>query len=127
MGAMNTKKVVDFSGLAALVKGYRESRGVKLREAADECGVSPATLSRVERGEARPDLDTVQALVNWVGVPLERVTGGSAPVKRSAVAKGADPMSAVEIQFRADPNLAPQAAEALIKIVKEAYAAVKRK
>ncbi|MGB8297685.1 MAG: helix-turn-helix transcriptional regulator [Polyangia bacterium] len=124
---MNAKQVVDFSGLAALVRGYRESKGLKLREAADECGVSASTLSRIERAEARPDLDTVQALVNWIGVPLERVATGAATSKRLPSRQGDDAISSVEIQFRADPDLAPEAAEALIKIVREAYAAMKIK
>ena len=124
---MNPKKIIDFSALAALVKGYRQSKGLKLREAADECGVSSSTLSRIERGEARPDLDTVQALVNWVGVPIDRVSTDSGVAKRPLPTKGSGTMSSVEIQFRADPNLPPKAAEALIKIVREAYAAMKQR
>jgi len=124
---MNAKQVIDFTGLAALVRGYRESKGLKLREAANECGVSSSTLSRIERAEARPDLDTVQALVNWVGVPLARVSTGPGTSKRPSPTKGKDAISSVEIQFRADPDLAPEAAEALIKIVREAYIAMKRK
>jgi len=103
------------------------SKGLKLREAANECGVSSSTLSRIERAEARPDLDTVQALVNWVGVPLARVSTGPATSKRHSPTKGKDAIRSVEIQFRADPDLAPEAAEALIKIVREAYIAMKRK
>jgi transcriptional regulator with XRE-family HTH domain len=124
---MNAKQVIDFTGLAALVRGYRESKSLKLREAANECGVSSSTLSRIERAEARPDLDTVQALVNWIGVPLERVTTAALTSKHPPLRQRGDAISSVEIQFRADPDLAPEAAEALIKIVKEAYAVMKIK
>lgn len=124
---MNAKQVVDFAGLASLVRGYRESKKLNLRAAAAECGVSAATLSRLERAEARPDLDTVQLLVNWIGVPLERVTGGAVAPRRVPVPKDKGTINSVEVQFRADPNLDPRAAEALIKIVREAYGAMKRK
>jgi transcriptional regulator with XRE-family HTH domain len=124
---VKAKTVVDFIGLGALVKGHRESKDLSLRDAAEECGLSSSTLSRIERGEASPDLDTVQALVDWVGVPLERVVQrrGEAP-KRSDVQK-TDPLGSVEVQFRADPNLRPEAAEALIRIVKQAYLAMSKK
>jgi transcriptional regulator with XRE-family HTH domain len=126
---MNPKPVIDFRGLAALVRGHRTSRNLDLRAAAAECGVSSSTLSRIERAEARPDLDTVQALVAWIGVPLERVVAQGASVNRSprAAAKKAEAIDSVEMQFRADPNLAPEAAEALIKIMREAYSAMRLK
>jgi transcriptional regulator with XRE-family HTH domain len=124
---MNPKTTIDFKGLGALVKGYRTSQKLTLRGAEEKCGVSSSTLSRLERGEARPDLDTVQLLVDWIGVPLERVVQrGGEPVARLSK-KRLDPISTVEVQFRADPNLRPEAAEALIRIVKQAYEAMIKK
>jgi transcriptional regulator with XRE-family HTH domain len=120
---VNPKRVVDFAGLGALVLGHREGRGLNLREAATECGVSPSTLSRIERGEARPDLDTIRALVDWVGVPVERIMTGSGDerIVRKGPRSSNSALENVEIQFRADPQLRPEAAEALIRIVREAY------
>lgn len=124
---MNPRTIVDFIGLGALVKGHREGKGLSLRDAGEECGVSSSTLSRIERGEARPDLDTVQALVDWVGVPLERVVHRRGDTPKRTDKKRSDPLASVEVQFRADPNLRPEAAEALIRIMKQAYIAVAKK
>ena len=124
---MNARTVVDFIGLGALVKGHRDSKGLSLCDAEKECGVSASTLSRIERGEARPDLDTVQALVDWVEVPLERVVHRRGGTPKRAERGKADALASVEVQFRADPNLRPEAAEALIRIVKRAYVAMARR
>lgn len=79
-------------------------------------------MSRIERGEARPDLDTVRAIVDWIDVPLEKVVGGQDSTKKpKRKSSRKDTLSNVEIQFRADPNLKPETAEALISIVKAAY------
>jgi transcriptional regulator with XRE-family HTH domain len=118
---MNAKPVVDFSGLAALIKGHREMKRLSLRSAADECGVSSATLSRIERGEARPDLDTIRSLVDWVGVPLARVLKGSKPAVARARQQPGTAIENAEVQFRADPKLTPEAAEQLIKLMRQAY------
>jgi transcriptional regulator with XRE-family HTH domain len=119
---------IDFEGLAALLKGARESRKKNLRDVAEECGVSASTLSRIERAQAQPDLTTISAVVRWIGVPLGRVTRGAehAPPNVAGAKKKraptADTLGEVEVQFRADPKLSPQAAEALITIVRTFYA-----
>jgi len=118
---------IDAKGLAALLRGTRESRGLNLRDVAAQTGISASTLSRIERGEAEPDLRTVRAVVSWVGVPLERVVigaaTGSARASKATTAgqRSLRPLDQVEVQFRADPKLSPEAAEALIKIVRTAY------
>jgi transcriptional regulator with XRE-family HTH domain len=118
---MNPNPIIDFKGLAAIVKGHREMKGLTLREAAEQSGVSAATLSRIERAEARPDLDTVQALVKWTGVPIERVVTRSRALARAVPRAGQSTLENVEVQFRADPELDPEAAEQLIKLVRQAY------
>lgn len=126
---MNPKTVVDFEGLGVLVKGFRTSQKLDLRAAAKASGVSASTLSRIERGEARPDLDTVKLLVDWVGVPLEKVISSPKEkgAKKPVAQKAADPFGSVEVQFRADPNLTPKAAEAIITIMKAAYEELAKK
>jgi transcriptional regulator with XRE-family HTH domain len=119
---------VDLDGLAALVAGYRRHRDLTLRGAAHECGVSSSTLSRIERGEAQPDLGTVRRLVDWIGVSLERVLPAplAAPAPRERDrgrdGRGAGPvLDEVAARLRRDPELSPAAAEALIRIVRTAY------
>jgi len=119
---------VDLRGLAVLLKGTRESRKLNLREVAAQTGISSSTLSRIERVEAEPDLRTVRAIVSWLGIPMERVVVGGLGVERKRAVAGSAakqpalaPLNQVEVQFRADPKLSPEAAEALIKIVRAAY------
>lgn len=119
---------VDLRGLAVLLQGTRESRKLNLREVAAQTGISSSTLSRIERVEAEPDLRTVRAIVSWLGIPMERVVVGSPVVGRKKAGAGGAPkqpalapLNQVEVQFRADPKLSPEAAESLIKIVRAAY------
>jgi transcriptional regulator with XRE-family HTH domain len=116
---------IDLKALAEFLRGTRDSRKLNLREVAAQTGISASTLSRIERAEAQPDLRTVRAIVSWLGVPLERVVTGVAKARRTAKqepsAQASAPLNQVEVQFRADPKLSPDAAEALIKIVRAAY------
>lgn len=123
---MDVTPLIDFTQLAALVRGYRETEKLTLREAAEQSGVSPSTLSRVERGQARHDLDTVRALVAWVKVPIEKVLSGQPPSKPSKASQSKastkpQTLATMEVHFRADPALPPKAAEALITIMRVAY------
>lgn len=68
-----TKKLID----AILRKRIRNITGCKLqgyREAAKECGISPATMLRVAAGR-RPDLDTFLKLCVWLGKSPNEILG----------------------------------------------------
>lgn len=125
---MSESDAIDYVGLGRLLSGARTGRRLSLRKVADETKISSSTLSRIERCEVTPDLDTVRALTTWIGVPLEKVVRMN--VEKAAQSKTdrkEDERSLlhdVEVQFRAAPNLPPQAAEALIKIMRTAYAAL---
>lgn len=58
--------------LAQLVLRTRGSMGI--RAAAKEIGVSPTTLSRIERGHI-PDLRTLDKVCEWIGVDPAKFTG----------------------------------------------------
>lgn len=58
--------------IADLVLRTRGSMGV--RAAAKEIGISPTTLSRIERGHI-PDLNTLDKVCDWIGVNPEKFTG----------------------------------------------------
>ncbi len=58
--------------LAQLVLRTRGSMGI--RAAAKEIGVSPTTLSRIERGHV-PDLRTLDKVCEWIGVDPAKFTG----------------------------------------------------
>lgn len=56
----------DSGRLAYLVKAHRGDRS--LRDAARESKVSASTLSRVERADTPPDIETFLALCRWLRV-----------------------------------------------------------
>lgn len=47
------------------VKEYRKSTGYSFDDIASMTGVSRATLSRIERGEANPTYKTIKALLDF--------------------------------------------------------------
>jgi|SRR5581483_3125585 len=94
------------------VEQSRAKRGV--REVAAEIGVSPATLSRVERG-FMPDLETFGKICRWLKVDPAEILGVKDVVsKRPAVA----------VHFRKDQTLRPTTAQALAEMILAAQRAV---
>lgn len=90
----------------------RGSRGI--REVAKEIGVSPATLSRVERGHL-PDLETFGKICKWLKIDPGHVLGVSpAPSARPAIA----------VHFRKDQALNPETAKALANMILAAQRAI---
>lgn len=84
-----------------------------IRTAAREIGVSPATLSRVERGFL-PDLETFSKICEWVGVNPAEVLG--VKVKGGQIPK-------VAVHFKKEASLAPNTAQALAQMVLAAHRA----
>ena len=50
------------------IKAYRRKAGLTLRELAEECGVTYATLSRYENGKTTPKYDVLKQIARAVGV-----------------------------------------------------------
>ncbi len=65
---------VTLQSLGRLVAEKRDETGQGLRDAAGEIGVSPATLSRVERGHL-PDLETFGKICRWLNVDAGELLG----------------------------------------------------
>jgi transcriptional regulator with XRE-family HTH domain len=112
---------IDASELATRVRARRRERGVSLRAAAVEIGVSAATLSRVERGDYLPDRDNLFRLLGWVGAPATEPTGPAEPHP-----PGAATMEAIELHLRADKDLTPDDAETIAQMVRLAYERLRR-
>ena len=99
--------------LAKLLRDRRATKGVGLRAAAEEAGVSFNTLARVERGHV-PDIETFSRIARWVGrSPAEflepaSVTSDSTP-------------ELIEAHLRGDPALSSEAAEAIAGLVEQLY------
>ena len=54
--------------LGETIKLRREHLGIGCREAAKAARVSPATISRIERGD-EPDIASFAKLCAWLGLP----------------------------------------------------------
>jgi transcriptional regulator with XRE-family HTH domain len=90
----------------------RGDRGI--RAVAKEIGVSPATLSRVERGHL-PDLETFGKVCKWLKIDPGQVLGVTqSPVVRPAIA----------VHFRKDQALNPKTAQALANMILAAQRAI---
>lgn len=60
---------IHLNRLADTVYNHRTARCLSIRQASTEMGISPSTLSRIER-EALPDLITYIKLCRWVNRPF---------------------------------------------------------
>lgn len=85
-----------------------EKRGGRgIREVALEIGISPATLSRVERGYL-PDLDTFSKICKWLAIDPGEVLG---------VQPNSNLSPKVTVHFRKDQTLTPKTAKALAQMI----------
>lgn len=94
--------------LETLVSQIKEKRGAQgIRVTADQIGISPATLSRVERGNL-PDLETFRKVCQWLGVDPGVFLGFHS-------AEGAKPI--VRVHFKKDAAVKPETAQALSELI----------
>lgn len=98
--------------LAAMVRARLDQENLKLRDAAEQTGVSAATLSRVLNNKL-PDTRTFAALVRWLGVSADLFIPGN---------KSSSAPEVIEAHLRADRTLPPDLARALADLVRATYA-----
>ncbi len=125
------RQVVQIEELGSLIRQKRRAEGITLEQAARQCGVSPATLSRLERRTTAaasgqemptPDMRTISAITGWIGVAV--TGGGFEPVPRIAapgVSENASVPTMVEAHLRADRNLNADTAGLLARMFRAAY------
>jgi transcriptional regulator with XRE-family HTH domain len=102
------KETQTASNLQVFGRRAKEARGDRgIRTVADEIGVSPATLSRVERG-LMPDLETFGKICRWLKVDPAAILG---------VTEVAAKRPAVAVHFRKDRELKPTTAQALAEMI----------
>lgn len=112
--------------LLRIGKTLRERRGDRgIREVAAEIGVSPATLSRVERGKL-PDLDTFSKVCTWLNVDPADVLQIRKHNPEEKETEPAGRETVVATHFRADSTLDPQAAQDLAQLLLAAHRSVSR-
>src|ERR1700738_1789797 len=107
---------IDPEEFAARLHEKRLARGLSLRQAAQEAGVSPTTLSRVERGDHLPDRENLLQLANWDGMTLDQVALN--PAEHNVIVHNADEstVEAVALHLRADKDLDPKDAQILMEV-----------
>ncbi|MYA09951.1 MAG: helix-turn-helix transcriptional regulator [Holophagales bacterium] len=99
--------------LAQLLRDRRATKGLGLRAAAEEAGVSFNTLARVEKGHV-PDIETFSRIARWVGhSPAEFLEAASVTLDSTP--------EVIEAHLRGDPALTSDAAEAIAGLVRELY------
>jgi transcriptional regulator with XRE-family HTH domain len=103
--------------LSALGKLVRDKRGDRrLRDAAGEIGISPATLMRIENGRV-PDVDTFAKVCRWLGIDPGLFLGFEAPSASGAKLRSAEPPIRISAHFRAERLPQPKTATALARML----------
>ena len=92
---------MDIKDLAPLVLKRRGNMGV--RAAAAEIGISPTTLTRIEKGHV-PDVGTLDKLSRWLGEEPSRFTG----------------VGNLQIAFKNKKAVPPTTARALAELITKA-------
>lgn len=105
--------ILTIQDLGRLLKDRRKTKGIGLRAAAEQSGVSFNTLSRVEKGHV-PDLETFSRVARWIGrSPADFLGQGS-------ITPDSTP-DRIEAHLRGDPALSHAAAGRIAGIVREFY------
>lgn len=111
-------------GLLRLGKTLRERRGdLGIREVAAKIGVSPATLSRVERGKL-PDLATFKKICDWLELDPAEILQTKKPTPGGQADAKSGYEAVVATHFRADSALSPEAAQDLARLILTAHHAI---
>ncbi|RXH35248.1 XRE family transcriptional regulator [Bradyrhizobium nanningense] len=106
----------DVAALHAALDAERIARRLTWKDVSGESGVSASTLTRLSQGR-RPDVDSLAALTQWLGLPADRFMG-----QRKVAFGAASPLTQISSILREDPNLNENAAAALDELIKATYA-----
>lgn len=124
------RPAVSLDDIGSLSRQKRRNDRLSLEQAAQQAGVSAATLWRLERRTSAaagkdlpmPDVRTLGAITDWLGVSL--AGAGFAPVAATESPLGSDKTSTpdtVEAHLRADPKLDSATAALLARMFRAAY------
>lgn len=113
---MQLQGSADFDLIRRRLVKTRKAQSLTLREVGEQIGVSAATLSRFEKKQSKPDLETLERLIQWLD--LDRAAVFNAPSEKTT-----DTPRVVRAHLRADRNLEPRAAEALAESFDRLYQA----
>lgn len=114
------KPHIDLEALYGALNAEREHRGMSWREVAKEIGTSASTFTRLAQGRGT-DADTFATLVAWLSVSADHFVRGNAPARRQPPKT----VAAISSYLRADRSLSREESEALDKIMRSAYNALR--
>jgi len=66
---------VPSSALGRIIKGYREKRGLMLRDLAAKLGISASSLSQIENGKTSPSVSTLKRISDELGTSIGALFG----------------------------------------------------
>ncbi|HEX5120072.1 MAG TPA: helix-turn-helix transcriptional regulator [Pseudonocardiaceae bacterium] len=108
----------DAGAFFAALDAERAKRSLLWKDVAAQANVSQSTLTRLAQGK-RPDVDSLAALVDWAELRADDF------VVRVHGKPSADSIAMISTYLRADRNLSPQAADAMEKVVRATYQALR--
>lgn len=104
----------DAMGFYQSLDATRRSRDLSWRQVAAEAGIPASTLTRMAQGK-RPDVDSLAALSAWSGLHTDDF------VRTEEQRPAPEPLAMISTYLRSDPNLTPEAADALDEVIKVTY------
>ena len=99
---------VTLETLGVNLAQIRGNKGIGIREAAKEIGISPTTLTRIENGNI-PDLQTFKKVCDWIGADPGSVIGSNSSNNNN--------VPQVAVHFRKNQTMAPDVAKALADMI----------
>lgn len=112
---MAKKRQLDTAALLGALEAKKEEEGRSWRDIARELGVDHTAFTRLGKGK-RPDVDTLVALTDWLGVGLDSFVSGDATRDERQ-----ETLTAIATYLRADKALKPRSAEAIESVLRAAY------
>lgn len=106
---------LDTTALLGALEAKKEEEGRSWRDIARELGIDHSTFTRLGRGQ-RPDVDTLVALCDWLGVALDTFVVGEPPRDERQ-----ETLAAIATYLRADRALKPRSAQAIESVLRAAY------
>ena len=110
----------DAEAFYAALDAERRSRRYTWKQVAEEAQVSASTLTRMAQGR-RPDVDSLAALVTWAGLNADNFVGHDRPAPEPGT------LTMISTYLKGDPQLTPEAAEALDQLVKATYERMRKR
>ena len=110
----------DAEAFYSALDAERRSRRQTWKRVAEEAQVSASTLTRMAQGR-RPDVDSMAALVAWSGLSADTF------VKDAQAKPLPGSLSVISASLKNDPQLTPEAADALDELMKATYERMRKK